>query len=215
MWPASASDTLTLEGNGAVPNLGLDASPTEAGSSYGASQIFVPIALGAAQTWDVNGGTSNGQNVFELLSVESVSGAYPLNLTLTNGAVFGVDTLGTGPLTATGDGTLVATRMSNGSTTGPDPSLPTGGVTLGNGTSLTAFSPNTSSGPISDTGTAAGQNLDIGDGMSPEGTLAVTGDVSLDWRRDSASTSTSRERLPAPIIRSSRHPGMWTWAERR
>jgi hypothetical protein len=162
---SAATDTLTLDGNGS--GIGLDATPTADPGSYGATDISVPIILGANQAWDVDGGTYGNY-----LYVDYVSGSGSLTVNFSNAATLLMTELGTGALTLNGNGTLVSETYNNG-----DATLPVAGITMGDSTNLWVESPGDTSGPLAATGT--GNQIRVATGATPEAALAVTGTIGL------------------------------------
>lgn len=164
--PASAgADTLTLEGNGANPNVGITAAPS--GTNLQLANLAIPIALGAAQQWDVS---NNG-----ILYLNKISGAHPLTLHLAHGWVQAND-IQTSALTISGPGELQLDQFA-----GSAEKLPSVTVndSAGPGSGLGVSANNASSGPITIAGTD--NNFIVLTSRAPgETTLDVSGGVTLD-----------------------------------
>jgi hypothetical protein len=164
---ASPAATITLDGNGATPNVGISARPS--GSNKQTATIAVPITLGAAQDWDVSGG---------LLAVNSVAGSFPLTLDLSSGDVQAND-IETESITASGPGSLQLDQH-----TGSPEKLPAVTVNdaVGHDTGLAVASTSATSGAISVAGTD--DTLSVLTGKTPEARLRVDGSVALDATSD-------------------------------
>jgi hypothetical protein len=188
-------DSLTISGNGGVPNLGIDATlpdgpaPT---SEYfsGDTDLSGGINLGADQTWDVAGDPGGAG-----LGVGTVIGGQTLDLELSDGATVTADTFRTGAITADGDGTLALDPSYDAVPTYQSRSglLPDDGVTLEGGASLnvdTAGSVYTGSLTVSGGSDDLQSLVDIGQGAGGVGdsgadtALTVGGDVTLDQWTD-------------------------------
>lgn len=160
------ADSITLLGNGSSPNVGLTAAPT--GSNLQLANFGIPIALGAAQQWDVS---NNG-----IIYLNSITGNYPLTLNLNNGYVQAND-VQTSSVDISGPGELQLDQFA-----GSPEKLPA--VTIsdnanGGTGALAVATQNANSGPITVTGT--NNNLIVLTDHGPgETRLNVTGNVTLD-----------------------------------
>jgi hypothetical protein len=161
------ADTITLNGNGAKPNVGISASP--AGSNKQLASIAVPLTLGAAQSWVISGGT---------LDVNSIAGNYPLALDLDNGFVQ-ANTVGTQSVTLSGPGSLQLDQY-----TGSPEKLPAVTVndSIGKDTGLAVASSSATSGAITVAGTD--NTFSVLTGKTPEAHLHVDGNLTLDSTTD-------------------------------
>lgn len=179
--PVYNGGSLTLNGDGGTPNIGLDATQD---SDWAMNGISVPVTVAAEQTWDVSG---NAANEGSELSVPDIQGNQPLTVDFSDGATLTTDTLDSSSITADGDGTLESkSNVFESSTPG---ALPMGGVTLDDGASLAASGPGTSSsGSITVSGGSDDSQpvvaIGKGNSLSAEASLAVTGDVNLDQWAD-------------------------------
>ncbi len=171
--PSSSGDTLTLDGNGAIPNVGVVAAPTEGTVNFPA--LDVPIVLGSDQTWDIQG--AGNQSLPGGLQTQVVSGNHTLALNFSNNGSLEVTTLQTGAVTVSGDGWLGTPAGSSTNAT-----FPSAGVTLQDGSSLEVAGFDTVSGPLSANGSTIGNSIDVGGGYQPDGTLSVNGGVSFNSR---------------------------------
>jgi hypothetical protein len=159
------ADTITLEGNGGTPNVGLNA-----GSFNGNNQLAnfgIPIVLGAAQEWDIAGG---------IVYLGSISGSYPLTLNLSNGYVQAND-VENSIITMSGAGELQLTQFS-----GSPELLPAITINDVNGTktALAVATPNaTATGPLLIQGTS-NNFIVLTDHAPGETVLHVNGGVTLD-----------------------------------
>jgi hypothetical protein len=158
------ADTITLNGNGATPNVGISASPS--GSNQQLGDLGVPISLGAAQEWDLSGG---------ILYVNSIAGNYPLTLNLDNGFLQAND-VETQNVTISGPGSLQLDQF-----TGSPEKLPAVTVndSIGQDSGLAIASANATSGAISVAGTD-NNFIVLTDKAPGETRLQVNGNVTLD-----------------------------------
>jgi hypothetical protein len=162
---------------------GITAS-TSASTFGSVASLAMPITLGAAQTWAVD-----GHNVSAQLGIHGeVSGASALSVNLSNGAVFWVysDDMEVGAITVSSSGSGfpsvdIGTTAGPGSLNGNNHSL----VTLGDGVSLYAFGDGSKIGPLT---IGANSLFQVGSGLnnggisgheSGAGTLAVDSGVTL------------------------------------
>ncbi len=172
--PLSSSDGITLSGP-------LEFVPTEA-TSTGAvtTNLAVPLTLTAGGVWTVAG----IPGVDTRLSLSTVTGnpRAPVAINLSNNASLAAASLDTGPLAIKGNGTVVLRQSSIGPLTGSAPATPPNvgprGVTLEGGANLTVEPAGSVSGPLS---VVRGSNtvLQIGRGVAPDGTLSVSGNLTL------------------------------------
>ncbi len=171
--PLSASNSLSLSGGidfqGALPQT----------SAPLTTNLEVAVTLAAKQTWTLDGVLDTPSR----LRVGSVTGmTFPLTLNFANGTVLTAAALNTGPLTVTGNGTVVLAQPLPGSlgpaVPPPAPILGSQGVTLARGASITFKPTGTLSGPIT---VARGSNstIQIGSGTTPDATVTVSGGVTL------------------------------------
>jgi hypothetical protein len=133
------ADTITLEGNGGTPNVGMSAASFNGNGQL--ASFGIPILLGAAQEWDI----ANG-----IVYVNSISGNYPLTLNLNNGTVQATDAQNQS-ITMSGAGQLQLAQSS-----GSPELLPPITVNDANGTqtALAVASANaTENGPLTIQGT--------------------------------------------------------------
>lgn len=164
-YTAGTGNTITLNGNGDTPNVGLETTDTS-GSNSGFALFDLPVALGAAQQWNIPQGT---------LDIGEVAGSVPLTLNLGSnaGAIGGylqVGELDTGATTVEGAGDLELDSDAES----PGPVLPSS-LTLQGDTWLTVSAFNTTSGPIDASATSGGVQV-YG---APGTTLAVSGALTL------------------------------------
>lgn len=201
--PATTSDSLSLSSG-----IEFDGTTAETNAPL-VTNLEVPLALAAPQTWTLAGVPRTPSQ----LTVDSVTGTYPLTLSASSGAVLATAALNTGPLTVEGGGTLVVAQPSPGSLTAaappPPPIVGSPGVTIERDGSITFSRPGTLSGPIT---VARGSNstIQVGDGTPPDATVTVSGgltlraDTNIDFSLDSAAApgkkpqpSTNYSRLTA------------------
>jgi hypothetical protein len=149
---------LTLVGAG-----GITAAPSA--SDTGASaNIALPLALGAAQTWSITGGSSSQQ-----LGVGTVTGsADALTVNFTSSGILSVNDAEVGPVSLNGSGLVGVFGSLNGTDGSP--------VSITSPARLDASVAGATSGPL----TSSGGSIQVGLGHPLDGTLAVTGDVTLD-----------------------------------
>ena len=159
------ADTITLQGDGGSPNVGLNAF-----SVYGNSQLGsfgIPLVLGAAQEWDVTGGS---------LYLGSISGNYPMTLNLNDGYVQANDVQNLS-IAISGTGELQLAQSS-----GSPELLPAITINDVNGpkTALAVATPNaTATGPLLIQGTSD-NFIVLTDHAPGETVLHVNGGVTLD-----------------------------------
>ncbi len=156
-------NAITLGAGGLTAN----GAATVSGGSIPDAQLDVPITLGAPQTWSIKG--VNG--VF----IPALTGStQALHLNLSNEGSLALGDTEIGPVTVKSEGFsefgLVMTGTSLNGTDGNPVSL-SGGA----GLAVTASSPS-EIGPL----TISGGGLLIGQGVTPDATLAVNGGVTLD-----------------------------------
>lgn len=159
------ADTITLDGNGGTPNVGITASPST--SNLQLANFGIPIVLGAAQEWDISN--------YGLLYLNQISGSYPLTLNLNHGFIQAND-IETSSVTASGPGVLQLDQFA-----GSPEKLPpvTVNDSIGPEAALTVASTNATSGPITISGTA-NNFIVLTDRAPGETRLQVNGDVTLD-----------------------------------
>lgn len=159
------ADTITLDGNGGTPNVGITAAPS--GSNLQLANFGIPIVLGAAQEWDVSN--------YGLLYLNQVTGNYPLTLNLNNGYVQAND-MENSSVTVSGPGDLQLDQFA-----GSNEKLPpvTVNDSIGPDTGLSVASTNATSGPITIAGTA-NNFIVLTDRAPGETRLQVNGNVTLD-----------------------------------
>ena len=159
------ADTITLEGNGGTPNVGLNAASFNGNNQL--ANFGIPIVLGAAQEWDVAGGS---------LYLSSITGNYPLTLNLNNGYLQAND-VGSLSVIMSGAGELQLDQFS-----GSPELLPaiTVNDSAGTKTALAVATPNaTETGSLLIQGTS--NNLIVLTGRAPgETVLHVNGGVTFD-----------------------------------
>ena len=142
-----------------------------------------PLTLGASQTWTIGpGGTGIGQLT---VSGDVTGSTAALAITLSHSSVLslqGQDEVGSVTITGA-NSTLTGNAASqNGSVSLGAPFAPTAASLNGTDahpvsvTDAGLLASNGTSGPL----TATGANLQIGEGISPAGRMAVTGSVNLD-----------------------------------
>ncbi len=159
------ADTITLEGNGGTPNVGMSATSFNGNSQL--ASFGIPIVLGAGQEWDI----ANG-----IVYVNSISGNYPLTLNLNNGSVQAND-LESQSIAMSGAGQLQLAQSSG------SPEL-LSAITIddanGTQTALAVAAANaTENGPLTVQGT--NNNLIVRTNHAPgETVLHVNGSVTLD-----------------------------------
>lgn len=148
---------------------GLTAAPSTSDTSTGVlSNLDLPITLGAAQTWSITGG-ANG----EAVNVDGRVTGTGHNLTVdffankTSLDLAGDDQVGA--FSASGNGTVA---LVSGSLNGRDGNV----ISFSGGAGLFVGAPGITSGPLS----ISGGPLNVGQGLSPDGTLSVSGGVTLD-----------------------------------
>ncbi|HWF75100.1 MAG TPA: Ig-like domain repeat protein [Solirubrobacteraceae bacterium] len=153
-----------LNGNGLTLGAGgITAAPS--GSDTGASaNITLPLTLSAAQTWSITGGSSSQQ-----LGVSSVAGAADaLTVDFASGGILSLTDAEVGAVSLTGDGALGLFGSLNGDNGNP--------VGITSPARLATQFAGATSGPL----TSTGGSIQVGRGLPLDGTLAVSGDVTLD-----------------------------------
>jgi hypothetical protein len=142
------------------------------------TNLEVPLTLTAKQTWTLTGVPDAPSQ----LTLDSVSGPYPLTLNASTGTTLAAAALNTGPLTINGGGTVTVTQPTPGSlaaTAPPPPAIiASPGVTLRGGASISFSRPGTLSGPVT-VGRGSYTTIEVGDGTPPDATVTVNGDVTL------------------------------------
>lgn len=145
---------------------GLSANAPPNSGEFGSTHLGFPITLGAPQTW-----LFVGNSEFPQLDLEPVTGGTDtLGIDFSTGiTVLDIKSAEVGAITATGEG--IVEINSGGSLNGVDKNA----VSLSDGASLLA-NPGSTVGPLS----TIGSLIQVGNGSSPSGTLAVQGSVTLD-----------------------------------
>jgi hypothetical protein len=143
------------------------------------TKMVVPLTLGGAQNWTVNGVSGDPTQ----LALGAVTGeTSPLKVHMSDGVTLQAAELDTGPLKLTGGGTVVlAEQMAQPADdvpVFPPPLISSAGVTLSDGASLDLSSADVVSGPIS-VAPGSFSTLQIGHGVAPDGTATVDGNVTL------------------------------------
>jgi hypothetical protein len=143
------------------------------------TKMVVPLTLGAAEHWIVNGVSGTPTQ----LALGAVTGeTHPLTVRMSNGVTLQAAELDTGPLKLTGGGTVVLAgpmaQPADGIPASPPPLISPQGVTLTDGAALQFSSPDSVSGPIT-VAPGSYSTLEVGDGVAPDGTATVDGDVTL------------------------------------
>jgi hypothetical protein len=152
---------------------GLTAAPSAKGCSppnlCGPPQLRTPITLGASQTWSITGGSKNQQLGLD----ESVTGAAEsLGINFASNTFLGINagaSVEVGAVTANGHGTVA---LAGTSLDGGDGNA----VGLTSGAGLFAAFGGSKVGPL----TSSEGQMQVGEGLAPDGTLAVNGGVTLD-----------------------------------
>lgn len=159
------ADTITLEGNGGTPNVGMSAASFNGNNQL--ASFGIPIALGAAQEWDIAGG---------IVYLSSISGGYPLTLNLNNGYLQ-ANNVDNPSITMSGAGELQLTQLS-----GSPELLPAITINDANGTrtALAVTTPNaTENGSLTIQGTS--NDFSVLTGHAPgETVLYINGGVTFD-----------------------------------
>ena len=171
--PLSTADSIQLTGG---LSFGTSAAPA---SNRLLTKMVVPLALGAGQSWSVNGVPGTPTQ----LALGAVTGEpFPLTVRMTGGVTLQAAELDTGPLTLSGGGDVVlADQMAQPAddiTGFPPPLIGSQGISLTGGASLAFNSPGAVSGPITVT-PGSYSTLQLGHGVAPDGTATVDGDVTL------------------------------------
>ncbi|MEA2391591.1 MAG: hypothetical protein QOK31_1700 [Solirubrobacteraceae bacterium] len=148
---------------------GLTATTSSASSSFNGTVLDLPITLGADQTWTVDAGSTGTGG----LSVKTVTGAHTLaiNFNSTNGGSLsfnGDSEVGALTLHAADSFTGINLEGKLNATDGSPVNLNTAGLFATGGSNAT--------GPL----TATNGWIQVGQGTTPDGTLAVNGAVTLD-----------------------------------
>jgi hypothetical protein len=143
------------------------------------TKMVVPLTLGGAQNWTVNGVSGTPTQ----LALGAVTGeSYPLTVRMSGGVTLQAAELDTGALKLAGGGTVVlAEQMAQPADDVPafaPPLISSRGVTLAAGASLDLSSANVVSGPIT-VAPGSYSTLQIGHGVAPDGTATVDGNVTL------------------------------------
>ena len=186
--PMSSGDSLALTGG-----LTFGTNSQESGGRL-LTTMIVPLSLGAAQSWSVNGVPGTPTQ----LTLGAITGEpYPLTVDLADGVALQAPELDTGPLTISGAGIVSLAGQTatpaDGTPVNPPPLIGPQGVALANGASLVFNSPGTVSGPIS---VARGSytTIEVGHGVAPDGTVVVNGNVTL------RATSTLAQWIDQPAV---------------
>jgi hypothetical protein len=153
-----------IMGNGLTLGGGGIAAAPSASDTGSNANIGLPIILGAAQTWSITGGASSQQ-----LGIGTVTGsAEALTVNFSASGILALNDLEVGPVALTGNGVASIFGSLNGTDGNP--------VSVSSPTRLAAFGAGATSGPL----TSTGGNIQVGAGHPLDGTLAVTGAVTLD-----------------------------------
>jgi hypothetical protein len=157
---------------------GLSAAPT--GDDDSLPELYLPITLGADQTWTIGGGVDEDGvlEVAETDGVGGISGDYALNLDLGTGGYFYLDApLDVGNFTANSSGPTDAIDLCGYGLNGADGD---GTVTLDGPTLSVSGHCNSTTSPIGQLTTEGGTSLAIGGSdRAPEPVLAVNGTATL------------------------------------
>jgi hypothetical protein len=152
--------------NGDANGIGLDAAPAEPESAGGVADV-PSLELGADQTWEIDSGAASSNG----LEVDAVVASTNYSLGLQLGGPLYTTSLDTADVSVEGNGYLVLEREEYTQAQLPDTVLSQGG-----GLEVTA--PGAGSGSVT-AGVGSAADVSIGSGVSPDGTLAVTGNVTL------------------------------------
>jgi hypothetical protein len=160
---------LTLDGDS--NGIGIGTAPAEPASA-GGIPFVAALELGASQTWDLDSGAASPGG----LEVDMVGASTNYSLNLQLGDTLYTTSVATADVSATGNGYLVLEDY-------PGPTRPSGeaqlpDTVLSQGAGLEVTAPGADSGSLS-AGLGSPDDVSIGSGIAHDGTLAVTGNVTL------------------------------------
>jgi len=156
-----------IDGSGITLGSGGITATASGSASVGGTFIQLPITLGSAQTWSLDGGTNGGGLAFG----SGVTGTSDnLTLNFSNSPFLGVQggDIEVGTVTASGPGEITLLGSGIGASLNGSDHHP---INLSGGAGLSAAYGNSSTGPLA----FVGGNLNLGRGSSPDATLAVMG----------------------------------------
>jgi hypothetical protein len=152
--------------NGDVNSIGLDAAPAQPESEGGVADV-PSLELGANQTWEIDSGAASSNG----LEVDAVVASTNYSLDLQLGGPLYTTSVDTAGVSVEGNGYLVLEREQYTQAQLPD-------TVLSQGAGLEVTAPGAGSGSVT-AGVGSAADVSIGSGVAPDGTLAVTGNVTL------------------------------------